>query len=147
MTSERSSRPREAGGTSVSEPRKVLLVEDDESLAILEADVLERRGFEVETVALGRLALERLPLGGLSLMVLDYRLPDMTGADVVAAMGDAIAELPVVVVTGYPDPAVEERMRAAGVYDYFVKEMDLKFLDDLPEAAVAAVSGRPRYRR
>ena len=133
--------PRETPPRSMPEQPRVLLVEDDSSLAFLLRDVLERRGFTVETVDLGRLALERLARGGFDLMVLDYRLPDMTGADVVEAMGRQIATLPVVVVTGYPDPAVEEHMRAAGVYEYLLKDMDLKFLDDLPQAAMAAVAG------
>ncbi len=41
--------------------------------------------------------------------------------------------------TGYPDPVVEERMRAAGVFDYIIKDMDMRFLDRLPIAALAAV--------
>ncbi len=75
----------------------------------------------------------------LGLLVLDYKLPDMTGADIVATLGDRLATLPVVMVTGYPDPVVEEQMRAAGVFDYIIKDMDLKFLGRLPIAALAAV--------
>ena len=120
---------------------RVLLVEDDEALAFLESDVLERRGFSVETVPLGRLALERLEHGGWDLMVLDYKLPDMTGAEVLARMEAAGGTVPVVVVTGYPDPEVEKKMRAAGVLDYLIKDTDLQFLEDLPSAALVAVAG------
>ncbi len=73
-------------------------------------------------------------------MVLDYRLPDMTGADIVAAMGDRIADLPVLVVTGFPAPETEERMRAAGVSDYIIKDIALAFLDNLPGAVEAALN-------
>ncbi len=118
----------------------VLLVENDESIAILERESLEECGFRVRETGLGQGALESLEkCGALALLVLDYRLPDMTGADIVEALGDRIATLPVVMVTGYPDPAIEARMRAAGVFDYIIKDMGLEFLDSLPKAAQAAV--------
>ncbi len=118
----------------------VLLVEDDEGIAALESATLERHGFRVEQAAIGQRALECLEeYQRLALVVLDYKLPDMTGADIVATLGDRLATLPVVMVTGYPDPVVEERMRAAGVFDYIIKDTDLKFLDRLPITALAAV--------
>ncbi len=118
----------------------VLLVEDDEGIAALERVTLERCGFQVKQAAFGQRALDYLEeCGQLALVILDYKLPDMTGADIIAALGDRLGTLPVVMITGYPDPAVEERMRAAGVSDYIVKDMDLKFLDRLPIAALAAV--------
>ena len=110
---------------------------------MLERETLERKGFRVRAVGAGRRALEYLErCQTLALLVLDYRLPDMTGADIVAALGDRIATLPVIMVTGYPDPAVEARMRAAGVSDYIVKDMNLTFLDNLPQAAQAAMGSR-----
>ena len=75
-------------------------------------------------------------------VVLDYRLPDMTGADILSLMGDKLDRQPVVVVTGYPDPKIEERMRAAGVFAYLFKDMDLSFLDELPVVARAAIESR-----
>ncbi len=67
----------------------------------------------------------------------------MTGADIVTELGDRIPGLPVVMVTGYPDPAVAERVRAAGVRDYISKDVDLKFLDQMLDAARAAIASGP----
>ncbi len=125
----------------MAEVQKILLVEDDAPIAELLGDSLERSGFEVKKVARGQRALQYLALcDDISLLVLDYRLPDMTGADIVAAMGDEINFLPVVVVTGNPDPEVERAMRAAGVRDYIVKDIDMRFLDSLPQAARKALN-------
>ncbi len=124
----------------MTEVSNILLVEDEASIAQLEREALERSGFQVKEVAYGQRALEYLAMcDEIALLVLDYRLPDMTGADVVAAMGDRIAGLPVVVVTGYPDPEIERQMRAAGVRDYIVKDIGMAFLDSLPKAAQAAL--------
>ncbi len=125
---------------TVANSHNVLLVEDDEGIAALESATLERRGFRVKQAAIGQRALECLEkCERLALVVLDYKLPDMTGADIVATLGDRLATLPVVMVTGYPDPVVEERMRTAGVFDYIIKDLALKFLDRLPITALAAV--------
>ncbi len=102
----------------MSEAPKVLLVEDEAPIAVLEREALERSGFRVKDVARGQRALECLALcDQIALLVLDYRLPDMTGADVLEALGGRTESLPVVVVTGYPDPDVERSMRAAGMDD------------------------------
>lgn len=122
--------------------RKLLLVvEDERAIAELERNALEESGFRVQAVSQGQRALEQLALGDqIALMVLDYRLPDMTGADVVAALGDRIAFLPVVVVTGCPDPDIERQLRDAGVMDYIVKDIGMRFLDRLPQVVHAALN-------
>ncbi len=121
----------------------VLLVEDDEGVAALERMTLERSGFRVEQAAFGQRALDCLDkCEQLALVVLDYKLPDMTGADIVAVLGDRLATLPVLMVTGFPDPVIEKRMRAAGVFDYIVKDVGLEFLDSLPKAAHAAIGNQ-----
>ena len=124
-----------------AEPARILLVEDQPTIAQLERNALEKSGFLVEEVGQGLRALERLATGdGISLMVLDYRLPDMTGADVVEALGDQIERLPVLVVTGYPDPAIERSMRDAGVDHYMVKDIGMSFLERLPRTAQSVLA-------
>ncbi len=119
-----------------------MIVEDDPGVAELERTVFERAGYEVKDFALGRTALECIEsCESLAFLVLDYLLPDMTGADIVTELGDRIPGLPVVMVTGYPDPAVAERVRAAGVLDYISKDVDLKFLDQMLGAAQTAIAG------
>src|SRR5688572_14160937 len=57
----------------------VLLVEDDEGIALPLRCSLEREGHRVEQVTSGREALARLQSGGISLVVLDVELPDLDG--------------------------------------------------------------------
>ena len=124
-----------------AEKPKILLVEDEPTIALLEREALERSGLQVEEVALGARAVERLrDCGRIAMMVLDYRLPDMNGGEVLAALGDRLKKLPVVVVTGYPDPEIEDRLRAAGIYDFLVKDTALDFLQQLPRVAHEAIS-------
>ncbi len=123
---------------------RIMIVEDDPGIAFLERETFERAGFEVKDFALGQPALECIArCESPALLVLDYLLPDMTGADIVTELGDRIPALPVVMVTGYPDPAIAEQVRAAGVRDYISKDVDLKFLDQMLEAAQAAIASDP----
>jgi two-component system KDP operon response regulator KdpE len=132
---------------AAGERATVLVVEDEPSVAMLESEILERAGFAVEQVALGRRALAILEARDVAVVIADYTMPDMNGADFVAALRGR-SEVPVIAVTGHSDPAVERRMREAGVFDFFVKDGGLKFLKELPEAVAAAIAaGRATGRR
>lgn len=117
----------------------VLVVEDEPSLAMLESEMLERAGFKVEHVALGRSALRVLDSRDVAVVVTDYTMPDMTGADFMAALRGH-STVPVIAVTGHSDPEVEQQMRAAGVFEFLFKDPGLKFLRELPKAVAAAIS-------
>jgi two-component system capsular synthesis sensor histidine kinase RcsC len=123
-----------AGGAAT-----VLVVEDEPSLAMLESEMLERAGFKVEQVTLGRSALRVLDSHDVAVVVTDYTMPDMTGADFMAALRQRSA-VPVIAVTGHSDPEVEQQMRAAGVFEFLFKDPGLKFLRELPKAVAAAIA-------
>ncbi len=117
-----------------NEKLKILVVEDEAGIAELEREVLEGSGYDVQEVAEGARALEILAENPeISLLVLDYRLPDMSGLEVLKALAKRSQSPPVVMVTGYTDPDIEKGARAAGVRDFLVKGPDLQFLRRLPE--------------
>ena len=119
---------------------RALLVEDHAGIAELERDALERSGFEIEEARTGQQAIACLERWQqFAVLILDYRLPDMTATEVVAALGERIASLPVIVVTGYPDPKLRDQLLDAGVHELIVKDFDLAFLDELPETALEAI--------
>ena len=62
--------------------QRILVVEDDDGIALPLVRTLTREGYEVERVTEGGLAVERVLGGGFSLIVLDLGLPDMDGLDV-----------------------------------------------------------------
>jgi signal transduction histidine kinase len=88
-------------------PRRVLLVDDDEVLRASMCEGLEGAGFDVEEVADGRAALERLERAPApEVIVLDLSMPVMNGWEfrVEQRRREAAARIPVVVVTGDPTP-------------------------------------------
>ena len=116
---------------------KILIVEDEPPLAELERIALEGAGYEVQEVGRGGLGLEVLAKESVDLVLLDYKLPDMTGLEFIVELGDKIATLPVVVVTGYADAKLAVDLLKAGAADYVIKDTELLFLQQLPKTAEA----------
>ena len=83
----------------------ILLVEDDIMLSALLRDVLREQGFEVEAVADGRVALDRLRATVFALVLLDVNLPGMTGLEVLAHIHDEAIPCRVVMMTADLTPA------------------------------------------
>jgi DNA-binding response OmpR family regulator len=103
--------------------KKILLVEDDGTLAGVYKSRLELEGFEVEHVANGELALSKAIDFKPDLIVLDAMMPKINGFDVL----DIIRNTPetmnvrVVMLTALSQPKDKERAQALGADDYLVK--------------------------
>ncbi|EWY37433.1 chemotaxis protein CheY [Skermanella stibiiresistens SB22] len=118
--------------------RSLLVVDDDPPFRNRLARAMEKRGFDVvavDSVAMGiEVAQESAPV----FAVVDLRLGDGSGLDVVAALRDARPEARIVVLTGYGNIATAVAAVKAGAVDYLPKPADA----DAVEAALLA-DGRP----
>lgn len=105
----------------------ILVVDDDDALRSTFAMVLTGLGPQVLEASGGNEALAVAAEHDLALVVLDSRMPDRSGFEVLAALRSrpATARVPVIFVTGVID--VSERVRAldAGAHDYLVKPVDV----------------------
>lgn len=79
----------------------LLLVDDDEDLRTILAEMLEDEGFCVAQAASGREALMRLDAGPVDLILLDFMMPEMSGAEFLKALHTRpdISGIPVVLLT------------------------------------------------
>ncbi|KFA94682.1 sigma-54-dependent transcriptional regulator [Archangium violaceum] len=100
---------------------RVLVVDDDLELCELISLRLEARGMQVTSVSTGQEALEMVESGKVDAMVLDLRLGDADGLEVLAQARERIPELPVVILTahGTIETAVEAMRR--GAYGFLTK--------------------------
>ena len=122
----------------VSTERTLLIVEDDKSFLQRLARAMEARGFEVttaETVAEGVQAVER---SAPAYAVVDMRLADGTGLDVIAALKQRRADARAIILTGYGNIATAVNAVKMGAVDYLSKPADA---DDVV-AALLALEGR-----
>jgi DNA-binding response OmpR family regulator len=105
-------------------PRRVLMIEDDLSIATMYRIQLEADGFSVQHVVSGAtgLHLAQTPPPP-DLVLLDVRLPQLGGLDVLRRMaGDPrLAQVPVLILSNYSDAGIVREGLALGAREYLVK--------------------------
>src|SRR5689334_15488901 len=103
---------------------RVLVVEDEESIAEPLAEGLRREGFVVSVAATGA---EALAAGETDIVLLDLRLPDIDGLDVCRALRER-SDVPIIVVTARGEEADRVVGLELGADDYVVKPFGLREL-------------------
>jgi PAS domain S-box-containing protein len=111
---------------------RILVVEDDRGVALLQSRHLERAGYEVAIAATVDEALEIVRQGDITAAVLDLRLDGASGLDLYERMKTDGWNIPSILVTGFPDEAVAIRALRAGIRDFLPKSAE--YLDYLPIA-------------
>jgi two-component system response regulator RegA len=128
----------DAGVTISAGDRSLLIVEDDKLFLARLARAMESRGFKVttaESVADGLLQVEQNPP---AFAVVDMRLGDGNGLDVISALKRRRADARGIVLTGYGNIATAVNAVKLGAVDYLAKPADA---DDVVNALLA-VDGR-----
>lgn len=106
---------------------RVLLADNDGNVAAVLAAFLTRSGLDVESVADGQAALERLRRGDIALLVCDLDMPVMSGDALLEALRDDPTCPPVLVISGYVDDASASRLGAhPAVRDVLRKPFDVR---------------------
>ena len=115
--------------------QRVLVVEDDPSIALPLVEGLEREGFTVERVATGGAGLARV--GDADLVLLDLGLPDLDGKEVCRQIR-AASNVPILVITARGDEIDRVVLLELGADDYLVKPFGFREL----VARIGAVTRR-----
>lgn len=102
---------------------RILIVEDDEEIALIERDYLEMGGYEVEVKNDGRNVEEVLLKGNFDLLILDLMLPGISGYDICRAVRDKI-DIPILMVTAKTETIDKIRGLGLGADDYIAKPFD-----------------------
>ena len=119
---------------------KILIVEDDREIAMLERDYLEIEGFEAVLVDNGQTAVGEAVNGGYDLILLDLMLPGCNGYDICRLIRDRI-DVPILMVTARSESVDKIRGLGLGADDYIPKPFD-------PAELVARVKSHlSRYER
>ena len=117
--------------------RTVFIVDDDRGLLRLIQKALQREGFATASAVSGSEALEWLGRNQAALMLLDLKLQDIEGKDLVERLGVAGQCPPFIIITGQGDERVAVEMMKRGARDYLVKDVD--FLQFVPAVVKRAL--------
>lgn len=130
---------RPAIGNQAEGPKTVIVVDDDEDLLNALRFSLELDGLRVETHRSHATVIPAALPDDNACLVLDYRLPDLNGLDLLNRLREAGVDLPVLLITSHASPAVREAAWAAGAV--LVEKPLLG--DTLVTAIHKALSSRP----
>ena len=119
---------------------KVLIIEDEVSIAELERDYLELNDFEVDIQTNGKKGLEQALATDYSLIILDLMLPDLDGFEICKKIRET-KDIPIIMVTAKKNDIDKIRGLGLGVDDYVTKPFS-------PSELVARVKAHiARYER
>lgn len=104
-----------------NETRLVSIVDDDESLRRSVKNLLTSVGFQVETFASAEAFLESAHRADTRCVVLDLRMPGMSGLDLLMHLAATGSPIPVVILTAHNDDEARRRMLQAGAVAFLGK--------------------------
>ena len=116
---------------------RILIADDDEVSCQLFAEALEAEGFRVDQVTSGGQALEALREDAHDLLVIDVRMPGMSGLDVTRAVHEKYPALPIIVMTAFGSIETAVEAIREGAFDFISKPMNLAELKKIVSRALA----------
>jgi FixJ family two-component response regulator len=126
----------------------VFLVDDDASVRKSLARLVKTAGYETELFASVRDFLARAPYDGPCCLVLDVRMPGLTGLDLQEALRVAGQRLSIVFITGHRDVPASVKAMKAGAVDFLTKPVDAEtLLAAIRQAVARTITDRRRQAR
>jgi DNA-binding NtrC family response regulator len=118
----------------MDETTRILIIDDDENIRKVLTTILEDEGYYVESVDTAKKAIERTKRKFYNLALIDIRLPDMEGIELLTKMKNTTPKIRKIIITGYPtlQNAVEAVNRGADAY--IMKPFDMeKVLEEIKD--------------
>jgi two-component system response regulator AtoC len=125
----------------------LLIVDDDEVMRDTLSDVLKKKGYEVSVASSGNEALSAIRKNIVDLIVLDMRLPDLDGIEVLKRVKEFDTEILVIMMTAYSDVQTAVSAMKSGAYHYINKPFELEELTLLIEKGLETKSLINEVRR
>ncbi|MFH1941910.1 MAG: sigma-54 dependent transcriptional regulator [bacterium] len=116
--------------------RKILVVDDEESVRYSFQRFLEEQKYNIETAKNGGEALKMISNKKYDLIILDVRLPDMSGLDLLKNIKAADSKAVVLIITAFGTMETAIEATKLGAYDYILKPFDIPSMKVLIDEAL-----------
>ena len=120
-------------------PASILIVDDQESLRHFVERALTDEGYSVRTAGDGAKAVQEFQSEIPDLALLDLRLPDTTGIDLLARFKAEVPELPVIMMTAFGEIETAVEAMKLGAFDFLTKPVNLEQVKLIVEKALESV--------
>lgn len=124
--------------TETPEPTRLLLVDDEIGYLEVLSKRLTRRGYRVTTASSGTEAIRALRQWEFDLAVVDLKMEDMDGIEVLKIFKKMDPSLKVVMLTGHGSERAAREGISQGAFDYLIKPVGLKRLVETISAALTS---------
>jgi len=112
----------------VSAPPLVCIIDDDDSLRAALVGLVRSVGYEARGFASAEAFLQSGAIGTCACVVTDIQMPGMSGVELKEHLSAQQIDLPVIMITGRPDPSLEGKARAAGAAGFMKKPFEASAL-------------------
>lgn len=108
--------------------KRILIIEDNVVIAFVIRESLAQISHlaEILVTTTAEDAQVKFGSGPWDLIITDYRLPGMSGIELIRNFGPAMKQIPWILITGYGSPELEEEARVLGVFHYLIKPFPLE---------------------
>lgn len=114
---------------------KILIIDDEVEFASTLNQRLTLRGLEVKDAHSGTEGLEQLAAFAPDIVILDLKMPDMNGLDILGKIKEEYKDIEVIMLTGHGSVAAGMEAMEKGAFEYIMKPVDLKELLEKIELA------------
>jgi len=116
---------------------RLLIVDDDETILRNLERILQMDGYETDTARTGLEAIEKSKTNFYNLVLLDIKLPDMEGTELLRKMHETFPKMIKIMVTGYPDLENAIKSLNLGADAYLVKPVSVQKLLEVVKEKLA----------
>jgi len=100
---------------------RILVVDDEASMRFFLTEAMKKRGYTVEEAADAEAALQRCAEQPFDLVLLDSRLPGLSGVEAIPKIKEVDPEATIIIMTAYGNKDLHSRAFESGAYDFFTK--------------------------
>jgi len=110
----------------MEKPARILIIDDDDNIRKVLQTILEDEGYHVETAETANKGIEKTEESFFNLALIDVRLPDMEGIELLTKLKETKPKIRKIIVTGYP--TLQNAMSAvnSGADGYVLKPFDVE---------------------
>lgn len=107
---------------------KILIIDDEVGIGDILQKILVKEGYDVIATTSGREGIKHVKKGGISLVILDIKMAEMDGIEVLEKIHEIDKNIVVIMLTAYATLGTAREAMRLGAYDYITKPFDNEFV-------------------
>jgi DNA-binding NtrC family response regulator len=125
---------------------RILLIDDDKNFTKIFSGILEGEGYEIVVAQTGSEALEILEDNFFAILIIDIRLPDIDGIELISKINKTDPDMRKIILTGNPSLDNVQQALKKGAHDYLIKPVSLDKIKETIKEQIAELDSELREK-